>query len=112
MTALRHLTAVIGAAAATSAIGVAALLSTGIAGASTIDDTFVSVLEDEGLQPPSTAEAVSTAYDVCAVFDGGGDLYDAVTSVSEYTELGTEDSAFFVGASVATYCPEHESKIS
>jgi hypothetical protein len=32
--------------------------------------------------------------------------------VSAYTELGMEDSAFFVGASVATYCPEHEAAIS
>ena len=38
--------------------------------------------------------------------------YDAVNAVSEYTELGTNDSAFFVGASVASYCPEHEAAIS
>ena len=45
---------------------------------------------------------------VCSVLDEGGDLVEAVSAVSEYTELGTDDSAFFVGASIATYCPEHE----
>ncbi len=112
MPALRHLTAFIGTAAAASALGLAALVSAGTAGATSTDDIFVSVLEDEGIQAPSTAEAVSTAHDVCAVFDDGGDLYDAVDQVSKYTELGMNDSAFFVGASVATYCPEHEAAIS
>ena len=48
----------------------------------------------------------------CQPSQDGGDLYDAVNAVSEYTELGTDDSAFFVGASVASYCPEHETAIS
>jgi hypothetical protein len=112
MPALRHLTAFIGTAAAASALGLAALVSAGSAGATSTDDIFISVLADEGIQAPSTDEAVSVALDVCTVFDDGGDLYDAVNEVSEYTELNTDDSAFFVGASVASYCPEHETAFS
>lgn len=108
MPTFRHLTAVIAAAAAASSLGIAALVSAGMAGATTTDDMFVSVLKDEGITPPSTAEAVSLAYDVCGMFDKGDSLYDAVNSVSTTTDLVQEDSAFFVGASVATYCPEHE----
>jgi hypothetical protein len=111
MPTFRHLTAVIAAAAAASSLGIAALVSTGSAGATTTDDMFVSVLEDEGIQPPSTAEAVSLALDVCTMFDDGQSLYDAVDSVSTTTDLVQEDSAFFVGASVATYCPEHEAAL-
>jgi hypothetical protein len=55
---------------------------------------------------------VSVALDVCTMFDHGQSLYDAVEEVSQFTELGTEDSAFFVGAAVATYCPEHDAAIS
>jgi len=111
MPTFRHLTAVIAAAAAAASLGIAALVSTGLAGASTTDDMFVSVLNDEGIQPPSTEEAVSLAYDVCVMFDKGDSLYDAVNSVSTTTDLVQEDSAFFVGASVATYCPEHEAAL-
>jgi hypothetical protein len=112
MPALRHLTAVIGTVAAASALGLAALVSAGTAGASATDDMFMSVLADEGITAPSTEEAVSVALDVCTMFDHGQTLYDAVSEVSTYTELGTEDSAFFVGAAVATYCPEHDAAIS
>jgi len=45
------------------------------------------------------------------MFDKGDSLYDAVNSVSTTTDLVQEDSAFFVGASVATYCPEHEAAL-
>jgi hypothetical protein len=112
MTSLRHITAFLGTAAAASAIGLAALVSAGTADAGTLDDTFIKVLASEGIQAPSTAEAVSTALDVCTLFDEGVELTDAVGAVSDYTELGTQDSAFFVGASVATYCPEHEDAIA
>ena len=112
MPTLRHFTALVGTAAATSAFGLAALLSAGTAGASVIDDTFIGVLEDQGIEAPSTQEAVSVAYDVCAVLDDGGDIYDAVNAVSDYTELDMADSAFIVGASVASYCAEFEDLIA
>jgi hypothetical protein len=111
MPTFRHLAAVIAAAAAVSAVGGAALISAGMAGATTTDDMFVNVLADQGIQPPSTKEAVSLATDVCKMFDKGQSLYDAVGSVSSTTDLTTDDSAFFVGASIATYCPEHEAAL-
>lgn len=111
MPTFRHLTAVIAAAATASTLGIAALVSAGVAGATTTDDVFVSVLNEEGIQPPSTQEAVSLAFDVCSMFDSGQSLYDAVDSVSNTTTLTQEDSAFFVGASVATYCPEHDAAL-
>ena len=72
MPTFRHLTAFIGAAAVTSTLGIAALVSAGTAGATATDDMFVSVLADEGITPPSTQEAVSLAFDVCSMFDKGG----------------------------------------
>jgi hypothetical protein len=104
-------TALIGTAAATTVLGLAAFASTGVASAGSVDDTFLTVISAEGIKPPSAKEAISVAHDVCAVIDEGGDLVDAVTAVSDYTELNMEDSAFFVGASVASYCPEHEAVI-
>jgi hypothetical protein len=100
-------TTFVGTAAATAALGLAAFASVGVASAGSVDDTFITVITDQGITPPSAKEAISVAHDVCVVIDEGGDLVDAVTTVSDYTELDMEDSAFFVGASVASYCPEH-----
>lgn len=111
MPTLRHLTAFVGAAAVASTLGLAALASAGVASAGSVDDTFITVLRDEGIVPPSTREAISTGHAVCAVFDDGLSLIDAVSAVSDTTGLEMEDSAFFVGASVASYCPEHEDLI-
>jgi hypothetical protein len=106
-----RITTFVGTAAATAALGLAAFASAAVASAGTVDDTFITVITEQGIEPPSAKEAVGVAHDVCVVFDNGGDLLDAVSAVSDYTELGTEDSAFFVGASIATYCPEHEAAI-
>jgi hypothetical protein len=111
MLARRTLTAFVGTAVAASALGLAGLASAGVASAASMDDTFISVLSDEGIVPPSKKEAISLAHDVCVMFDDGSDLVGAVGAVSDYTELEMEDSAFFVGASIATYCPEHEGVI-
>jgi hypothetical protein len=111
MTTLRHITAFVGAAAVASTLGFAALASAGVASAGSVDDTFIAVLRDEGIVPPSAREAISTGHAVCAVFDDGLSLIDAVSAVSDTTGLEMEDSAFFVGASVASYCPEHEDVI-
>jgi Protein of unknown function (DUF732) len=108
---VRRLTAFAGAAAAATALGLAALASAATAGATVTDDTFITVISEEGIEAPSAQDAISVAHEVCMVFDDGGDLLDAVTAVSDYTELGFEDSAFFVGASIASYCPEHEALI-
>ena len=105
---VRRVTTFVGAAAAATGLGLAVLASAATAGAGTVDDTFISVITDQGIEPPSVGEAISVAHDVCAVIDDGGDLVDAISAVSDYTELGFEDSAFFVGASIASYCPEHE----
>ena len=106
-----RITTFVGTAAVTAALGLAAFASAGVATASTVDDTFITVITEQGIEPPSVREAIGVARDVCVVFENGGDLAEAVSAVSDYTELGMEDSAFFVGASVASYCPEHEAVI-
>lgn len=63
------------------------------AAANTVEDTFIDVINQQGIQPPSDSEAISVAHDACAVIDRGGDLAAAVD------------------ASIASYCPEHESLI-
>jgi hypothetical protein len=111
MPTLRQFTAFVGAAAVASTLGLAALAAAGVASAGSVDDTFITVLREEGIVPLSAREAISTGHAVCAVFDEGLSLTDAVSAVSDTTGLEMEDAAFFVGASVASYCPEHEELI-
>jgi hypothetical protein len=107
-----RITAFVGTAVAASALGLAALSSAGAASAATsADDTFISVISDQGIKPPSAKEAIGVAHDVCVVMNKGGDLVDAVSAVAGYTKLQSEDAAFFVGASIAAYCPQYEDMI-
>lgn len=108
---VRRAATFVATAAAAAGLGLAALTSAATAGASSADDTFIQVISDQGIEPPSAEEAISLAHDVCNVLDSGGDLVDAVTTVSDYTELDAHDSAYIVGASIGTYCPEHEAVI-
>lgn len=98
-------------AATVGALGTAAVMTAAAAPANTVDDTFIEVINQQGIKPPSAAEVISVAHDACSVIDHGGDLSAAIDAVSEATKLDFEDSAFFVGASIASYCPEHESLI-
>jgi Protein of unknown function (DUF732) len=112
---LRRITAFVGTAAAATALGLTAVTTASTAMASSMasstDDTFISVITEEGIEPPPAKEATGVAHDVCTMLDDGADLYDAVSSVSEFTELAVEPSAFFVGASIASYCPEYKGLI-
>jgi hypothetical protein len=111
---MTRLTTFIGTAVAATASGVAGLATASTAGATVItptDDTFISVISDAGIQPPSLEEAIATANDVCVNLDSGATLVDTVYAVADYTELGTEDAAFFVGASIAAYCSEYADMI-
>jgi Protein of unknown function (DUF732) len=110
MFTLRHLTTFVGTAAAGTAFGLAALVTAGTAGATVItpiDDTFISVISDAGIEPPSVEEAIAVANDVCLNLDSGATLVDSVYAVADYTGLATEDAAYFAGASIASYCPEY-----
>ena len=111
MPTLRHLTAFIGAAAARPPSASPRSSAAGTAGATAIDDIFISVLADEGIEAPSTRKRSASPTTSARCSTRAETLSTPSTAVSDYTDLEMEDSAFFVGASVATYCPEHEAAI-
>ena len=65
---MNRLTTIIGTAIATSALGLAALASTGVASASKVDDTFISVITDEGIQTRTDLNEELAPYSI-NVFD-------------------------------------------
>lgn len=71
------------------------------------DNAYMSVLEDQGIHYPSTAEAVRDGYRVCTLLDGGYSWVQIAVQHSANSGLDVGDSAFFVGASIAAYCDEY-----
>lgn len=97
-------------AAAVAVAGVA-LFAAPVAAASPEDDAFLSVLDGQGIAYPSADYAVATAKDVCNYLDNGSSFVSIVSEISANSGLPAEDTGFFVGASIASYCPWHEGAI-
>src|SRR5690349_2864424 len=48
-----------------------------------VDDVFIAAITKQGIQPPSSKEAVGEAHNVCALLDGGAGLADTIDAVAE-----------------------------
>ena len=96
-----------GIAAIATGLCQAALTGAPTAAASSVDDVFIAAITKQGIQPPSSKEAVGEAHNVCAMLDGGAGLADTIDAVAEDTGLKPYNSGFFVGVSIGIYCPEH-----
>ncbi|MGE0217099.1 DUF732 domain-containing protein [Mycolicibacterium sp.] len=91
-----------------SAVAVGAGLAAGTAApavADTMDDVFISVLEDEGV-PFSTADnAIALAHAVCEYVAAGQPEEQVAVEISGPAGWSVTQSGFFVGAATQTYCP-------
>ena len=97
----------VGTAIVAGAFGLAAVTTAGTAGAlSSVDDTFLTTISDEGIAYDSPKVAIQAAHDVCFALDGGADPVDLGLEIYENTDLTTDQAALFVVASVDHYCPE------
>ena len=72
----------------------------------TIDTAFLAVLRKHGI--PASDTAIEAARSTCDALDAGNSITDILTIA--VTNLGT-DGGYFIGASVATYCPEYSADI-
>ena len=88
-------------------VGLGALLSAGTASAGSVDDAFLTALQADGIQPPTSQAAISLAKDVCTSLDQGYSRNDVIQAVSKKTQLSTAASKTFVVDSVQAYCPSH-----
>lgn len=76
------------------------------------DDAFIATLEDAGLDRyyGVDSEAIGTAHLVCDALDVGASVMD-VTMTAVESGFAPYDAGFFVGASVASYCPEYSGDV-
>jgi len=84
----------------------AALLTAAPASADQNDDGFVAALQKGGITVPDRNTAITMGHNVCGELAKGKPRTAVVMSLVESTDLSSRDSGYFVGVSVAAYCPQ------
>jgi hypothetical protein len=91
-------------------LSAAALLGAAPAAADPLDDAFVAALAKNGIAMSDRNNAVSMAHTVCAGFDKGEPSTAVAMRIVKDTELNPKQAGYFVGVSVAAYCPQYRGK--
>ena len=89
-------------------LSAAALLTAAPASADQTDDAFVAALDKNGIPVPDAGTAISEGRGVCAGLDKGQGSSVVVMRLLKETNLTAKQAGFFVGVSVASYCPQYK----
>jgi hypothetical protein len=101
---LRSLTAgIVLLVALVSLVGVAAPT----AHADAVDNNFLAALKAKGINFASPQAAIIAGHEVCDELDLGRQPSDVATDVTKNSNLDGYHAGFFVGASIAAFCPRH-----
>jgi uncharacterized protein DUF732 len=90
---------------------ITALLSAAPASADPADDAFMAALADYGITMSDPGAAISMARTVCAGLDRNQRSSMLAMKVMKDANLSARQSGFFVGLSVAAYCPQYKGQI-
>jgi hypothetical protein len=93
------------AVALLSVVGAAA--PTAHADAAVDSSNFVGALSSRGITFTSRQAAIVAGHEVCDELDQGKQASDVANTVMTQTNLDGYHAGFFVGASIATFCPRH-----
>ena len=96
------------AAASAVMLSATATLCAAPAAADPTDDALVAALSKNGIAMSDRATAVSMAHTVCAGFDKGEPSTRLAMGIVKDTDLSAKQAGFFVGISVAAYCPQYK----
>jgi Protein of unknown function (DUF732) len=77
--------------------------------ADAIDSAFVNAVKGKGINFASAQAAIVAAHEVCDQLDLGMQKSDVASEVMTNSQLDGYHAGYFVGASVAAYCPRHHS---
>lgn len=87
-------------------LGVAAITAP-CAHADAVDATFLKALESKQITFASGQAAVVAGHQVCDALDGGRASSDVANDVMQQSGLDGYHAGFFVGVSIAAFCPRH-----
>jgi hypothetical protein len=84
-----------------------AALGTPTARADAIDDSFIGAVKSKGIHFPSPQAAIVAGHEVCDELDLGRQKSDVASEVMQNSNLDSYTAGFFVGVSVAAFCPRY-----
>jgi hypothetical protein len=102
----RFTAAIAGTTMAAAGLGMAAVIAAGPASAGSVDDAFLTQLEQDGITPPSAARAIKDAKAVCSALDNGHSADDVIDADAESTGLSAKGANTFAVDAALAYCPE------
>lgn len=77
------------------------------AGADAVDASFLKALESKQITFASGQAAVVAGHQVCDALDSGRASSDVANDVMQQSGLDGYHAGFFVGVSIAAFCPRH-----
>jgi hypothetical protein len=75
--------------------------------ADAVDSNFLNALQAKGITFASGQAAVIAGHQVCDGLDGGQASSDVANSIMQQSGLDGYHAGFFVGVSIAAFCPRH-----
>ena len=90
----------------TLSFGVMGVTAAG-ANADAVDSSFLNALQSKQITFASGQAAVIAAHQVCDALDSGRDKNDVANDVMQQSSLDGYHAGFFVGVSIAAFCPRH-----
>jgi uncharacterized protein DUF732 len=75
--------------------------------ADVVDTNFLNALQSKGITFASGQAAVIAGHQVCDALDGGRAASDVANDVRQQSGLDGYHAGFFVGVSIAAFCPRH-----
>ncbi len=74
-----------------------------------VDGQFLNALQSHAINFGSPQAAIAAAHQVCNELDSGRQKADVANEVTGSSNLDGYHAGYFVGVSVAAYCPRHHS---
>jgi hypothetical protein len=75
--------------------------------ADAVDNNFLTALKAKGINIESPQKAIIAGHMVCDQLDMGRQPSDVANDVSKNSNLDGYHAGFFVGVSIAAFCPRH-----
>ncbi|OBG95373.1 hypothetical protein A5697_24725 [Mycobacterium sp. E3251] len=75
------------------------------------DDAFISEIQRNGIVFSDRGAAIAAGHNMCAGLDSGKTPTSLVLNVVRATDLSAHEAGYLLGASVASYCPQHRAAI-
>lgn len=96
-----------GTALTVTLLGLATVVPVPAAQADAIDSQFLNALQSHGINFGSPQAAIQAAHQACDELDSGRQKSEVANEVAASSNLDGYHAGYFVGVSVAAYCPRH-----